>query len=127
MAYHQIPLAADLLIASIIARRATMKINLTDKKLRSLRPRAIPYDVMDDSPRGFGVRVLTSGDIIFMLYKIFPGSKKARGPDGMCKSAATRRKIGTYGNPLQPAFQPEMTLSAARDVAGDWLNKIRKG
>ena len=104
-----------------------MKTNLTDKKLRSLRPRATPFDVMDDSPRGFGVRVMTSGDIIFMLYRIFPGSKKARGPDGVCKSAATRRKIGRYGNPLQPAFQPEMSLQDARDVAGTWLNLIRKG
>ena len=105
----------------------TVKIRLTDKHIRSLRPKkrlnkktgkleCVPYDVMSDSPRGYGLRVLGSGDIVHMLYRIFPGSKQA-----------TRRKIGRYGNPAQPAFKPEMTLEAARDTAGDWLNKIRRG
>ncbi len=101
-----------------------MKEHLTDKGLRGLRPnkglknapKIAPYDVMDDTVRNYGVRVLPTGEVVHILYTRFPGSK-----------APTRRKIGRFGNPAQPGFQPETSLSEARDLAGEWLNQIRKG
>ena len=86
-----------------------MKEKLTDRGLKALanKARDIPYDVMDDQVRSYGVRVRPNGEVIHVLYRRFPGSKKP-----------TRRKLGRY---------PEMSLSAARDLACDWIAKIRKG
>lgn len=96
--------------------KKTVKIGLTDRKLRSLKPRAIPYDVMDNEARSYGVRVLPTGEIIHILYCRFPGSKNP-----------TRRKLGRYGNPGLRMGDPEMSLAQARDLAFEWIAKIRKG
>lgn len=72
-----------------------MKEKLTDKGIRGLRPKPIPYDRMDDQVRSYGVRVLKTGEVIHILYRRFPGSTKP-----------TRRKLGRYGNPSLPMVPP---------------------
>ena len=84
-----------------------MKTHLTDRGLKALKPRDKPYDVMDDDVRAFGVRVLPTGEISFILRRRFPGSTKP-----------TRRALCRYG---------EKTLSEARELARDWLAQIKKG
>ena len=91
--------------------KALPKIELTDRGLKALRngaPYLEPFDVMDTEVRGFGVRVLKTGEITSILSRRFPGS------DGK----PTRRAIGRYG---------ELTLTAARDKARDWRELCRRG
>jgi integrase len=84
------------------------KRNLTDRTLKSLKPRNNKtYDVMDSIVPGLGVRVLDSGRRTFVLVTRYPGSKNP-----------TRRALGEYG---------ELTLEKARDKARGWLELIRKG
>ena len=68
------------------------KVRLTDRGLKALKPKAQPYDVMDDSPRAFGVRVRPTGKLVFILYRRFPGgsNKPTRRP----KSALSRHDAG---------------------------------
>src|SRR5258706_15273056 len=84
-----------------------MKEELKDRKLKALKPRAKPYDVMD-AQRGFGVRVHPSGEKVFIVYRRFPGS-----------SSPVRRSLGQYGG--------ELTLSQAREQARQWPLIIKKG
>jgi hypothetical protein len=84
-----------------------MKQELTDRKLKALKPQPKVYEIMDSLVNGLGVRVLTSGRRSFMLYRRFPGSNKP-----------VRRSLGSY---------PEMTLAEARDQARDWILKAKKG
>jgi integrase len=89
---------------------AKPKIQLTERGLKSLQSQAPylePFDVMDTDVRAFGVRVLKTGEITFMLRRRFPGSKKP-----------TRRALGRYG---------EKSLAEAREKARDWIALIRKG
>jgi integrase len=84
-----------------------MRKNLTDRLLRSLKPRADHYDIMDTIIPSMGVRVLKSGKISFTLHGRFPGSP-----------SFTRRALGRYG---------ELTLLQAREKAREWLRLIERG
>ena len=59
------------------------KCNITDRLLKSLRPEADRYDVMDTAVPGFGVRV-SDGRKSFILLTRYPGSNNP-----------TRRTLGT--------------------------------
>src|SRR5262245_28914955 len=88
-------------------------INLTDRKLKSLkRDRKLEdklghYDTWDAVVPGLGVRTSATGRRTFVLMARYPGSKNP-----------TRRALGTYG---------ELTLEQAREKARSWLELIRKG
>jgi integrase len=89
------------------------KEKLTDRGLKALKPTDKPYDVMDiqdETPRGFGVRVMGTSQApvrTFILFTRFPGSKNP-----------TRRAIGQYG---------ELSLAEAREKARAWRKLIAKG
>lgn len=85
------------------------KINLTDRKLRSLQPapKGGRYDLMDSVAIGMGVRVGDKGAKIFMLLTRYPGS-----------SNPTRRALGEY---------PAVSLEEAREKAAQWRKLIKRG
>jgi integrase len=85
------------------------KVNLTDRKLKSLKPtpQGTHEDIWDEGCRGLGVRVSDKGRRTFVLMARYPGSDNP-----------TRRALGTYG---------ELTLEQARKKARDWLELIAKG
>ena len=88
----------------------SVKKTLTDRTLKALKSEAaiaIPYDVMDGSLRTFGVRRFPNREVVFIVYRRLPGSRKP-----------TRRKLGRY---------PEMSLADARMKAEEWISKIRRG
>jgi integrase len=82
---------------------------LTDLKIRSLRPAANgkPYDIKDTQVPGLHVRVMPTGHRSFVLLSRFPG-----------KPHPTRRALGGYG---------ELTLEEARDKAREWRRLISRG
>jgi integrase len=84
-----------------------MRKTLTDRLLRSLRPRANHYDIMDGIIPSLGVRVLKSGKVTFTLHGRFPDNPHF-----------TRRALGLYG---------ELTLLQAREKAREWLKLIEQG
>jgi integrase len=84
-----------------------MRKTLTDRLLRSLKPRADHYEITDALVPGLAIRVLSSGQKTFILIARFPGSKNP-----------TRRALGSYG---------ELTLEQARNKARDWLELLRRG
>jgi hypothetical protein len=84
-----------------------MRKMLTDRLLRSLKPRPVSFDLMDALVPGLGVRVLPSGQRTFVLVGRFRGGRNP-----------TRRALGGYG---------ELTLEKARAKARDWLELIRRG
>ena len=86
--------------------------NLTDRKIRSLKPRGNNgnnkhYDTWDRLTPGLGVRTSATGRRTFVLMARYPGSDNP-----------TRRALGTYG---------ELTLEQARTRAREWLALIGKG
>ena len=89
------------------------KKNLTDRKVKSLKPDAKlgdklgHYDTWDAVVPGLGVRTSSTGRRTFVLMARYPGSRDP-----------ARRKLGVYG---------ELTLEHAREKARDWLELIRKG
>jgi Arm DNA-binding domain len=83
-----------------------LRKTLTDRSLRSLKPRLEHYDIMDTIIPSMGVRVLKSVKISFTLHGRFPGG-----------GAFTRRALGGYG---------ELTLLEAREKARDWLKLIER-
>ncbi len=87
----------------------TIRKNITDRTLKSkeLKPQAEPFDVMDKSLPGFGVRILPGGSQSFIYFKRYPGSKNP-----------TRRTLGRY---------PTMSLEQARQEARRWHGLIEKG
>jgi integrase len=90
------------------------KKNLTDKHLKSLKPRACAYEVMDTDTRSFGVRVMPNGAKVHILYRRFPGSRKP-----------TRRKLGVYM--AAGSNTVDMSLADARILADTWNAQIRRG
>jgi integrase len=84
-----------------------MRKTLTDRLLRSLKPRQTSFDVMDALVPALGIRILPSGKRSFVLIGRFPGGRNP-----------TRRALGGYG---------ELTLERARGKARDWLELIRRG
>jgi integrase len=85
------------------------KVNLTDRKLQSLRPapKGKRYDLMDSVATGMGIRVNDKGVRTFMLLTRYPGS-----------SNPTRRALGEH---------PAVSLQEARDKAGEWRRLIKRG
>ena len=83
------------------------KERLTDRKIKSLKPQAKPYDTMDTDVRAFGVRALPTGEKSFILYRRYPGS-----------NTPVRRTLGHYG---------EISLADARELARDWIALIKEG
>jgi len=83
------------------------KERLTDRKIKSLKPQAKPYDTMDTDVRAFGVRTLPTGEKSFILYRRYPGS-----------NTPVRRTLGHYS---------EISLADARELARDWIAQIKKG
>ncbi len=92
-----------------MAKASTIKRNLNDRYLKSLRggKNGKPYDVRDNEIRGLRVRVMPSGERTFVLLARYqPGA------------APTRRALGAY---------PVLGLAEAREKARDWRNLIAKG
>jgi integrase len=86
-----------------------MKVALTDRKLRSLKPAPAGerYNVMDAVERQFGARVNDRGAVTLILYARFPGS-----------GTPARRSLGEY---------PSMTLAEGRAKAKAWREMISRG
>src|SRR5262245_32251594 len=88
-------------------------INLTDRKLKSLkRDRKLEdklghYDTWDAVVPGLGVRTSKTGRRTSVLMARYPGSRNP-----------TRRSLGVYG---------ELTLEQARGRARKWLELLRQG
>lgn len=85
------------------------RVNLTDRKILSLKPAAEGqrYQVMDSEVPGFGVRVTDSGVKTFIFRTRFPGSQNPN-----------RREVGRY---------PAMTLGDAREKARTWRTLVKQG
>jgi integrase len=81
------------------------RCNISDRLLKSLKPAADRYDVMDTAVPGFGVRV-SGNRKTFVLITRYPGSNNP-----------TRRALGEYD---------VMTLEEARDKAREWRKLIKK-
>ena len=92
-----------------MARASTIKRNLTDRYLKSLKgdKAGKPYDVRDTEIRGLRVRVMPSGERSFVLL-----ARYTHGGD------PTRRALGTY---------PILGLSEARQKARKWRELIGRG
>jgi len=82
------------------------RVNITDRLLKSLKPKADRYEKMDTVVPGFGVRV-SDGRKTFILLTRYPGSNNP-----------TRRALGEYD---------AMSLEEARDKAREWRKLIKKG
>lgn len=79
--------------------------NLTDKKLRSLKPRPARVEYWDESLPAFGVRITPTGEKSFcIMYRI--GGK------------LRRLTLGVY---------PKLSLADAREMAKDAFELVRKG
>jgi len=85
----------------------TMKKTLSDRTLKTLKPAAKPYEVMDAVVRSFGVRIMPSGVKSFILLRRFPGSKNP-----------VRRTLGAY---------PDTSLADARERAREWNALAARG
>jgi integrase len=81
------------------------RCNISDRLLKSLKPTADRYDVMDTAVPGFGVRVSGSRKT-FVLISRYPGSNNP-----------TRRALGEYD---------VMSLEEAREKAREWRKLIKK-
>jgi integrase len=80
---------------------------LTDLKVKSLKPQGRPYDTRDSQIPGLAVRTMPSGVRTFVLITRRPG-----------KSHPTRLSIGRY---------PDLSLQQAREKAAEWRKSIRQG
>jgi hypothetical protein len=92
-----------------MAKASSVKRNLTDRYLKSLKgsPDGRPYDVRDTEIRGLRVRVMPSGERTFVLLARFQHDANP-----------TRRALGTY---------PALSLAEARDRARKWRDLIGRG
>jgi len=86
-----------------------MKVALTDRKLKALKPAPAGKrrDLMDTMIPGFGIRVTDKGAKTFVLLTRYPGSDNP-----------TRRALGEY---------PALTLHGAREKAIQWRKQIKQG
>jgi integrase len=83
------------------------RVDLTEQKVRALKPREQRYDVLDALVPGLRVHVTPNGSKSFMLKARYPGAK-----------FSTRRAIGEMG---------AISLDQARTTAREWLGLIRNG
>jgi integrase len=108
LAHHLATLNYTNSVASPLPKGTTMKRNLTDRTLKSLKPAEVgTLDVWDAGFPGFGVRVSDTGRRTFVLTARYPGSKNP-----------TRRALGVYD---------AMSLEEAREKARAWHKLIAKG
>ena len=89
-------------------KASTDKRALTDRTLKSLKPKDKPYDVRDTEVRGLRVRVMPSGQRSFVLLARHSGKH----------SAPSRKALGVYD---------VMSLEEARDEAREWKRLVKKG
>jgi integrase len=82
---------------------------LTDRAIKSLKPKAGPYIKPDDQVPGHGVRVMPTGHLTFVLTARYP-SPSSKHP--------VPRALGAYG---------ELTLEQSREKARQWRNLIKHG
>jgi integrase len=80
---------------------------LTDRKIKSLKSRGMPYIEPDAQVPGHGLRVMPSGHRSFVLTTRYPGSTNP-----------VPRSLGSYG---------ELTLEEAREKASRWRSLIKRG
>lgn len=80
---------------------------LTDRGIKSLKPKAGPYIEPDTQVPGVGVRIMPTGHRTFVLTARYGGSKHP-----------VPRALGAYG---------ELTLEEARDKGRRWRNLIKRG
>jgi hypothetical protein len=99
--------ALDFMAAPVAGTRRSMRKTLTDRLLRSLKPKPKAYDIWDAVVPSCGVRVLPSGVVTFVLGARFSAGRPF-----------TRRALGGYG---------ELSLLEAREKAREWLKLIGKG
>jgi integrase len=111
------------------------RTKLTDRYLKSLKPEATPYEIMDSVVDRMGVRVMgtTSCPVLsFILYTRFPGAS------GSINKFPTRKALGAYLDPDNAADRDELTveqllmldaltLAEARRKAQAWLDLIARG
>jgi hypothetical protein len=92
-----------------MAKASSVKRNLTDRYLKSLKgsPGGRPYDVRDTEIRGLRVRVMPSGERTFVLLARFQHDANP-----------TRRALGTY---------PALGLAEGRAKARKWRELIDRG
>src|SRR5215471_21400538 len=90
----------------MVAKASTLKRNLTDRYLKSLKGGSKPYDVRDTEIRGLRIRVMPSGERTFVLL--------ARYQHG---GTPTRRALGSY---------PALGLAEARENARGWRMLISR-
>lgn len=83
-----------------------MKIELTDRRLKALKPKAARYELMDITA-GLGVMVHPSGKKTWFFRARFGGAKHA-----------TRRELSEY---------PVMSLAEARAKALEWRGMVKAG
>ena len=83
------------------------RVQLTDQKVQSLKPRERRYDVLDALVPGLLVHVTPKGSKSLMLKTRYPGAKHP-----------TRRAICEVGR---------MSLEQARDQAREWLRLVCSG
>lgn len=85
------------------------KVNLTDRKVKSLKPAKAGerYELLDLVVPGLGVRVTDGAARTWILKTRYPGSPHP-----------TRRALGDY---------PAMSLERAREKAGRWRTLIKQG
>jgi Arm DNA-binding domain len=109
---------------------------LTDRYLKSLKPEAKPYEVMDTVVDRMGVRVLGAGKNVVLSFVVV-----TRFPDeetGSLKKHPTRRALGSYLDPAKATDREEptvellltldaLTLAEARRKAAVWLDMIARG
>jgi integrase len=88
-------------------REETPKVKLTDRYLKSLKPRRKRYEIRDSLQPGLSVRVTPNGVVSFALRGRFPGGRHF-----------TRKALGPY---------PTLTLTEARENARKWLRLIAEG
>lgn len=120
-----------------------MRVMLTDRLLRSLKPCGASRDVMDALVPGLGVRVLSSGQRSFVLVGRFPSSRnptrRALGEyvplgDQEAKEAENRylrlperdREELTFDQYMLQTYGAT-TLAGAREKARQWLAMIQRG
>src|SRR2546429_2391416 len=90
-------------------RTAVAKVNLTARKVKSLKPAKAGerYELLDLVVPGLGVRVTDGAARTWILKTRYPGSPHP-----------TRRALGDY---------PAMSLERAREKAGRWRILIKQG
>src|SRR5580704_778058 len=103
-----------------------MATSLTDRKIKSFKPRTKPYDEPDGEVPGLAVRVMPSGTRTFVLIARFPP-----------RPHPTRRALGSYIEKSKLAIGQEptvddvlaldaLTLAEARLKAQAWRGLIKR-